>query len=198
MEQHAIFTRREAFTKGGMLGAASFFLAADGAAAQPRQGSAKTLVAYFSRTGNTRLIARQVRRAVVADLFEIEPADPYPEDYSETVAQSKKEQDAGFEPPLKATVPNIASYQTVFLGFPVWGTSAPAVIKSFLSRHDVAGRTLVPLITHGGYGLGQSLRVIAAAAPRARLARGLSMQAEQEREVLAKVTGWLGKLRIDR
>ena len=158
MEQHAIFTRREAFTKGGMLGAASFFLAADGAAAQPPQGSAKTLVAYFSRTGNTRLIARQVRRAVVADLFEIEPADPYPEDYGETVAQSKKEQDAGFEPPLKATVPNIASYQTVFLGFPIWGTSAPAVIKSFLSRHDVAGKTLVPLITHGGYGLGQSSR----------------------------------------
>ena len=198
MGQQAIFNRREALTKGGMLGAASFFLGADGAGAQPPQGNAKTLVAYFSRTGNTRLVARQVRRATMADLFEIEPADPYPEDYGETVAQAQKEQDAGFEPPLKTTVPNIAAYQTVFLGFPIWGMNAPTVIKSFLSRHDLAGKTLVPLITHGGYGLGRSLATVAAGAPRARRVQGFSMQAEQEREVLAKVTGWLGKARMVR
>ena len=153
------------------------------------------LVAYFTRTGNTRVIAHQVRRALDADLFEIAPAALYPEDYEETVRQAEREREARYEPPLKATVPDIEFYETVLLGFPVWGMSAPAVIRSFLSRHDMSGKTLVPLITHGGYGVGQSLDVLAAYAPNARLAEGFSLEADQEREALSQVTRWLEKSR---
>ena len=73
---------------------------------QPASNS-KTLVAYFTRTGNTRVIAGQIRRALGADLFEIEPAEPYPEDYQATVSQAEREREAGYEPPLKATVANL-------------------------------------------------------------------------------------------
>ena len=80
---------------------------------------ARVLVAYFTRTGNTRLIATQIARALDATLFPIEPLAAYPEDYEAQVAQAEDERQRGYEPPLKATVPNLQSYEAVFLGFPV-------------------------------------------------------------------------------
>lgn len=193
MERRSTLTKRDGIRSALVLGmATSLGLAADRAAAQRPPGSGRVLVAYFTRTGNTRVIARQVRRAVGADLFEFQPAAAYPEDYKETVAQAERERDAGYEPPLERMVANMDGYGTVFLGFPIWGMTAPAVVRSFLSRHDLSGKTLVPFITHGGYGVGQSLSVISRHAPRAQLLEGFSMQADQERETLSQVTRWLG------
>lgn len=180
-----------------MLGALLMLPLASASGAVLPSGTAsgrKALVAYFSRSGNTRVIAGQIHRALGTDLFEIEPVTPYPEDYEQTVEQARREQDRGYEPPLKATVANIAVYETVFLGFPVWGETAPPIIRSFLSRHDLSSKTLVPFITHGGYGLGRSLSVLAQHAPRARLVEGLTMEADQERRTLNTVTQWLGKV----
>ncbi|TIN27349.1 MAG: flavodoxin [Mesorhizobium sp.] len=161
-----------------------------------RAGSAKVLVAYYTRTGNTRVIARQISRALQADLFDIATADPYPEDYKQQVAVAEQQRESGFEPPLAATVPDIGSYQTLFLGIPIWGMTAPSVIRSFLSKHDLSGKTLVPFITHGGYGIGQSLKVLADHAPGARLIEGFSKQCDQERQTLEEVTGWLGRVEL--
>jgi flavodoxin len=163
------------------------------AAAQLPQG--KTLVAYFSRSGNTRVVAGQVNRALHADLFEINPATPYPDDYFETVEQAKQESDRGYEPPLKSKVADIASYTTVFLGFPIWGMTAPPAILSFLTAHNFSRKTVIPLITHGGYGLGDSLAVVARHIPQAQLTEGFSMQAPQERQTIERVTKWLEELK---
>jgi flavodoxin len=168
-------------------------MATTDALAQQAQG--KALVAYLTRSGNTRVIAKQISRSLNADLFEIRTAQPYPEDYFEMVAQAERERASGFEPPLAALVTNIASYETVFLGFPIWGQTAPSVIRSFLSSHDLSGKTIVPFITHGGYGLGSSLEVVAAHAPKAMLAEGLTMQADQERQTVETVTDWLSRRR---
>jgi flavodoxin len=156
--------------------------------------SRATLVAYFSRSGNTRVIAGQIHRALKTELFEIQPATPYPEDYEQTVEQARRERDSGYEPPLKAKVVDIYRFETVFLGFPIWGQTAPPVIRSFLAQHNLEGKTLIPFITHGGYGLGSSLAVVAAHAPRARLKEGITMQMDQERQTLTAVTRWLGNL----
>jgi hypothetical protein len=91
-------------------------------------------------------------------------------------------------------VPDVQSYEAVFLGFPIWGMTAPSIIRSFLSRHDLSGKTLVPFITHGGYGLGSSLAVVAEHAPRARLVQEFSKRCDQERETLREVTQWLGSV----
>ncbi len=162
--------------------------------AQENAGS-ETLVAFFTRTGNTAVVARQIRRAVGADLFEIRPAELYPEDYEETVAQSQRERDTGFEPKLEQTVADIAAYNTVYLGFPIWSQTAPPVIRSFLSAHEFSGKRLVPFITHGGYGLGNSRSVLAEHAPDARLEEGFALQADQERRTLSQVTDWLAARR---
>lgn len=165
-------------------------------AAAAQLPSGKILVAYFSRSGNTRVVAGQVSRALQADLFEIVPENPYPADYFETVEQAKQESDRGYEPPLKADVADIASYTMVFLGFPIWGMTAPPVIRSFLAAHNLLGKTVIPLVTHGGYGQGNSLGVVAGHARGANLVGGFSMQAPQERQTIERVTEWLDNLKV--
>jgi flavodoxin len=156
-----------------------------------QSGAGKVLVAYFSRSGNTQVIAGVISRSLGADLFVIEPAKPYPADYFETVEQARHERDSDYEPPLKATIRNIADYQTIYLCFPVWGETAPPVIRSFLSAHELSSKTLVPVITHGGYGVGSSLAVLRSHAHQARLLDGFTMQAPQERQITERVTEWL-------
>lgn len=198
-------TRFKALSRRDML-AASMMLPLIGAtslssaAPDSRQGpTSKVLVAYFSRSGNTRVVAGQIQRALGTDLFEIQPAQPYPEDYEETVEQARRERDSGYEPPLMAGAPNLADYETVFLGFPIWGATAPPVIRSLLSNHVLAGKALVPFITHGGYGLGDSLSVLASHAPPAEiLDGGFSMQADQERQTMERVESWLDKQALNR
>jgi flavodoxin len=196
-KQGRTLTRRDSLKSAFLLGLAmNTGIAPGGAAAQQSRTNSKVLVTYFSRTGNTRVIAGQIRRALAADLFEIQPAQPYPEDYQEVVNQAQRERDSGYQPPLSARAPNIESYDTIFLGFPIWGMSVPAVIRSFLSSHELAGKTLIPFITHGGYGLGDSRSVITRHAPRARVREAFSLQADQERETLARVSRWLSGARI--
>jgi flavodoxin len=128
-----------------------------GAAADTGQcKGGRVLVAYFSRSGNTRVIASQIGRSLDATVFEIEPAKPYPEDYFQTVEQAQRERDSGFKPALKGRVGNLDGYDVVNLGFPIWGETAPPVIRSFLASHDLAGKTLIPFLPHGGYGVGDS------------------------------------------
>lgn len=165
------------------------------AAADALPPTAKVLVAFFTRSGNTTVIASTLRRALEADLFEIRPAQPYPEDYEQTVDQASRETRLGYEPPLAATVPSLPSYDTVFLGLPIWGMTAPPVIRSFLRAHDLRGRTVRPFITHGGYGVGDSMDVIRAHAGGATVADPFVMEADQEWRTLDAVRGWLGAIR---
>jgi flavodoxin len=195
--------RMQPLTRRGLLQAASAVplaaamgSAADRARAQSTGSRRPDLVAYFSRTGNTALVARKIAFRRQAEIFEIRPAEAYPEDYEETVAQAERERQAGYEPPLAARVPDVAGYDIVFLGFPVWGMTAPPVIRSFLSRHGFAGKTIVPFITHGGYGVGSSLDVIARHASDAQIVEGFSMEGEQERRVVEHITAWLSDLRL--
>ena len=152
-----------------------------------------TLVAWFSRSGNTRVIAGQIARTLKADRLEIVPAQPYPDDYFETVEQAKQERDIGCEPPLGSVVEIIDFYETLYLGFPIWGMTAPPVIRSFLSNHNLAGKTIVPFITHGGYGTGNSLQVVAKHAPEARLFDAFVMARPQERQTIERVMAWLNR-----
>ena len=149
------------------------------------------LVAYFTRSGNTRVIAEQLQRDLRADIFEIQPANAYSADYEQAVEQARLERDRGFEPALKGRVANIAGYDTVFLGFPIWGETAPPPIRSFLRTHDLAGKTLRPFITHGGYGPGDSLSVLKAHAPGAQILMPFVMEADQERRTMTQVRQWL-------
>jgi flavodoxin len=163
------------------------------AQAQQRSNN-RTLVAYLSRSGNTRVIAGQLRRRYNADLFEIRTAVPYPEDYEETVEQARLQRDAAATPELAERVADIARYETVFLGFPIWGEALPAPLRTFLTTHDLSGKAVVPFITHGGYGPGSAPQTLADLAPRARLVEAFVLECDQERDTLNRVSAWLQKV----
>lgn len=166
-------------------------------AAVPQEGAAagrsdaRTVVACFSRSGNTQVVAGLIHRSMPSDLFQVEPAIDYPADYLETVAKARQERDDGVEPALRTRIVDIDRYDTVYLGFPIWGETAPPIIRSLLSQHDMSGKTIVPFITHGGYGVGSSLRVLARHAPNARILKAFVMQADQERKTMESVNAWL-------
>jgi flavodoxin len=177
--------RRRTFLQSIPITVAGFTGKTTHATAQEPTWAASALVVFFSRTGNTRVIASQIRRAKQADLFEIVPGAPYPEDYDASETSS------AYLPPLARSVANISSYDTIYLGFPVWGTTAPPVIRSFLQAHDLAGKQILPFVTHGGYGIGSSMDVVSSLAPDARFEAPFSMECDQERRTLREVTGWL-------
>lgn len=159
------------------------------------QGKSPILVAYLSRSGNTRVIAGVIHRSLKTDLFEIEPAAPYPEDYFQTVEQVKDERERGAKPALKNSVADISRYETVYLGFPIWGTSVPPVVQTFISSLNLAGKLLIPFITHGGYGKGDSDEILASLAPTARWEKPLVIECDQERRTTETVTSWLETIR---
>ena len=191
MQSAQRFSRRTVLATPAMLSLVE--TACAGESEQPRARAGKTLVAYLTRSGNTRVIAGTLQRALGADLFEIRPVRPYPEDYEQHVAQAMRERDRGFEPPLAGKVDNIAAYGTIFLGFPIWGETAPPPIRSFLKAHDLRGKALRPFITHGGYGVGSSPAVLASHATGAAIEELFVMEADQERRTLNQVRDWLGQ-----
>lgn len=109
----------------------------------------KVLVAYFSHSGNTREMARQIAEATNGDLFEIVPQSAYPAQYDAVTAQAKREIGRGYRPALKGRLPDIGAYDVVFVGSPCWwGTVAPPV-ATFLAAYDWSGKTVAPFMTHG-------------------------------------------------
>ena len=114
--------------------------------------SKKMLVAYYSWScGNTEKIAEQLAEACGADLERLETVEPYPEDYETTVAQGQDEVNAGFEPEICSLEHDVTAYDVIAVGTPTWWyTMAPAV-KTFFSSTNLAGKTVVPFMTNGGW-----------------------------------------------
>jgi flavodoxin len=158
----------------------------------------KVLVAYFSHSGNTREIAEQVHGSIGGDLFEIRSIDPYPRDYDAVVRQAKRELGSGHKPALKTLVDDIASYDTVFVGYPNWWGTFPAPVKTFLSEYDLSGKTVAPFCTHEGSGLGRSAADIAKLCPASTVLEGLAVRGGEVARAQGRVADWLEKIQIDR
>lgn len=137
--------------------------------------SANVLTIYFSHSGNTSKIANEIHHVVGGDSVELQPAEPYPNQYNAVVEQAKRELHSGYKPKLKNCAVNIALYDIVFVGSPNWWhTIAPPVI-SFLSEVDLSGKTIIPFVTHGGGGLGRSAADIAELCPNSKVLKSISV-----------------------
>ena len=164
-------------------------------AAETEAGRKKVLIAYFSRTGNTREIARQIHERVGGEMIEILTVKPYPEDYEAVKKQAMEEQTSGFKPELKTKVKDIRSYDIIFVGTPIWWGRIATPVKSFLSQYDLSGKTIVPFVTHGGSGLGQSMSDIKALCPSSTILDGLAVWGKDAKTAQNKVSDWLRKIK---
>ena len=146
----------------------------------------KKLVAYFSASGTTKTAAERLAKAAGADLFEIKPAIPYTSadlNWMDKKSRSSVEMnDPDSRPEIAETMPNMADYNTVFIGFPIWWYVAPHIIHTFLESYDFTGKTLVPFATSGGSGMGKTVDELRKLCPNAdwkagKLVNGASDQA---------------------
>lgn len=129
----------------------------------------KTLVVYYSRRGenyavgnikegNAEHIAKVIQGLTGGDIYEIEPAKDYPLDYMETTEVAMQELRSQARPAFKNPLPNIDGYDLIYLCYPNWWGTYPRVVASFLDRYDFNGKTIKPMCTHEGSGMGSSER----------------------------------------
>ena len=122
----------------------------------------KKLVAYFSASGVTAKLAKNLAEAAGADIYEIRPEEPYTNadlNWQNKNSRSSVEmKDKSFRPSIADTDANIADYDTIFVGFPIWWYVAPTIINTFLEAYDFSGKTIILFATSGGSGMGNSAK----------------------------------------
>lgn len=122
--------------------------------------SGKTLVVYFSATGTTKGVAEQIAGAAGADIYEITAAQPYTSEdlnYNDSNSRTTKEQnDKTVRPEIGSEKINLDSYNTIFIGFPIWWGEEPRIMDTFVESYDFSGKTMIPFCTSGGSGIGSS------------------------------------------
>lgn len=123
-------------------------------------GSGKVLVAYFSATNNTKGVAEHIADGIGADLYRIVPEDPYTDedlDYNSSDSRTTIEMnDPDSRPAISGQVEDMAQYNVVFIGYPIWWGAAPRIISTFMESYDFSGKTIVPFCTSGSSGIGSS------------------------------------------
>lgn len=157
----------------------------------------KTLVAYFSASGTTERVARDLAAATGADLFTIEPEVAYTRadlNWRDKRSRSSVEMnDETARPAIANVVENMGAYDTVFVGFPVWWYVEPRIIDTFLESYDFAGKTLVPFATSGGSGLGRAPQRMQSLAPGAKVVAGGTLNGRYSRAELARWSEQMSK-----
>ena len=120
----------------------------------------KALVSYFSASGVTKKAAEKLAAAAEADLFEIEPVQPYTRkdlNWMDKKSRSTLEmKDLNCRPAITGSVTNMADYDVIFVGFPIWWGREPSAVDTFLTAYDFGGKRIVPFCTSGGSDIGQT------------------------------------------
>ena len=151
----------------------------------------KVLVAYFSASGVTARAAKAAADAVGADLYEIRPAEPYTSadlNWMDQKSRSTIEMnDPSCRPAIAEPMENLAQYDTILIGFPIWWYVEPRIVDTFLESYDFSGKRLIPFATSGGSGIGRAEQSLQRHCPGADWKRGKlvnSGAAEWARHVL--------------
>ena len=170
-----------------------------GAGAQTQPAPAKkVLVAYYSHSGNTREVARQIAGVSGGELFEIVPVTPYPSDYRTVVDQAKKEIEAGARPALKSRVEDMSQYDVIFIGSPCWWATVAPPVATFLTSYDFAGKTVVAFMSHEGSRMGRSEEDIGKLCHGATLLGGLPVRGSAVKGSLDAVGKWIGGMNLSK
>ena len=186
---------------------------------QPTQsGESKVLVAYFSMPettnpnnmtteeanstvvingevlGNTQYMAQVIQRTTNADIYRIEPQNPYPTDHTTLVAQAREEQDQDTRPAIKDAISDFDSYDTVFIGYPIWWSDLPQILYTFFDTYDFSGKTVIPFSTHGGSSFAGTPATIQSLEPGAKMLDGLTISRNNIQDAEQEIVSWVNGL----
>ena len=161
----------------------------------------KALVVFFSHAGenysvgnievgNTKIVADYISEITGADQFEIIAEKNYDMPYMDLIKVAQDEAKAGELPAYKGDV-DVAPYDVIFIGGPIWWGTYPQVMFTFFKDHDISGKTVIPFTTHEGSGLASSVQDVKKAWPSATVKDGFAIYGHEVRSGRAKVEKWL-------
>ena len=153
--------------------------------------SPKVLVLYYSQTTNTKTVAQEIAARLEADIEEIVPVTPYDGDFQATIERCMQEREQGITTKIQPIASDIARYDIIFIGYPVWfGTFAPPM-ATFLDQADLSGKKVVPFCTFGSGGLESSMKDLAKKQPKAEILPGYGVRAARLSAVPEEVDQFL-------
>lgn len=162
-------------------------------------GDGKTLVVYYSASGNTEAVANVIAEVTGGDLFELEPTTPYSDadlnwtDDNSRVTREHENEDERDVELVSATVENWDSYDTVFVGYPIWWGIAAWPVDGFIEANDFTGKTVIPFATSSSSGLGESGELLAEMAGTGNWQEGMRFRSDVSAD---DVTGWVEELEL--
>lgn len=158
-----------------------------------------TLIVYFSWSNNTETMANYIHEQIGGDIERIVPVDAYPDNYNETADLAKAQQDNDERPQFEALAYDPTTYDTVFIGYPIWWYSLPMIMETFFDTYDFTGITIVPFNTHEGSKDGGTYEMIREREPGATVLEGLPIRGRDVNDTSSKdeVREWLGKLNLE-
>ena len=158
-----------------------------------------TLIIYFSWSSNTETMANYIHDAIGGDIERIVPVFAYPENYDDTADIAKAQQDNDERPEFEALELDPTSYDTVFIGYPIWWYSLPMIMETFFDTYDFDGITIVPFNTHEGSKDGGTYDMIKDREPNAIVLEGLPIQGGNIYDEASRkaVNDWLNSLGLN-
>jgi len=154
----------------------------------------KSLVLYFSWSGNVDKFANIIASETGADIIRIEPAIPYSTDYNTVADYAKKERDNDERPEIKTQI-SIEDYDVIFVGYPIWWYTVPMIIRTLFDNYDFSGKTIIPFNSHEGSGNGGTYDLIRQLEPQAKVLEGLAIRGRDfQKDQTETVRNWLSKL----
>ena len=157
------------------------------------QNIGKTLIIYFSQTGTTKFLAKEIHKRIGGDIFEVKAAKPYIGTYKQLKIIAQDEQDRNFRPKLES-LPDISSYDTIVFGFPTWLYTMPMVMFTLIENVDFSNKNIIPFNTHGGTGFSSSLRHFKQISPKSKIYEGIEILDVDLEDSSNQINSWLKDL----
>lgn len=153
----------------------------------------KVLTLYFSMSGNTETVAKNINKNIGGEIIKIETDKTYPTNYNELTNIAKEEQDKKERPSLKTKI-DINNYDTIFLGYPIWYSDMPMAIYTLLDEYDFSNKTIIPFATHGGSGLSNTPNKIQQLEPNAKVLEGLEIRGNEAKNSEKEIINYINKI----
>lgn len=164
------------------------------ASSTPTETEAKSLVVYFSWSGNTENVAKSIQRQTDSDIFEIVPTTPYSDDYDTVVDLAQEEQRKNARPAISGSIDNINDYNVIYVGFPNWWGDMPMILYTFFDTYDLSGKTVALFCTSGGSGLSGTVNEVKSLEPNATVTAGLHIGSGSSSNPDNAVSEWLNDI----